>query len=100
MAKAISTQNAGTPNQVTVSSGLGHWLILSAIALATGAAFLPSLQNHFVNWDDYVNVVDNPHYRGLGWTELSWMLTTFYMSHYRPLTWMTLGFDYLVCYFL
>ncbi len=96
MAKAKNTQNAGTPNQVTVSSGLGHWVILSAIALATGAAFLPSLQNHFVNWDDYVNLVDNPHYRGLGWTELSWMLTTFYMSHYRPLTWMTLGFDYLV----
>jgi len=66
------------------------------IALVTFAAFLPTLQNQFVNWDDAANLVDNPHYRGLGWTQLRWMWTTFLMGHYIPLTWMTFGLDYLL----
>jgi len=31
-------------------------------------AFLPALHNQFVNWDDDKNFLENPHYRGLGWT--------------------------------
>src|SRR5207249_1788455 len=58
------------------------------------AAFLPTLQNQFVNWDDDENFLDNPHYRGLGWTQLRWMWTTFHLGHYIPLTWMTFGLDY------
>src|SRR5213594_4084847 len=72
-----------------------HWLVPSLIALITCAAFLPTLQNRFVNWDDYENFLDNPHYRGLGWTHLRWMWTT-HQGHYIPLTWMTLGLDYLL----
>src|SRR5207247_8163222 len=45
--------------------------------------------------DDKDNFLDNPHYRGLGWTHLRWMWTT-HLGHYIPLTWMTLGLDYLL----
>ena len=62
----------------------------------TLAAFLGVLQNGFVNWDDPVNFLNNPSYRGLGFSQLKWMFTTFYMGHYIPLTWLTLGADYLV----
>ena len=62
----------------------------------TLAAFLGVLQNGFVNWDDPVNFLDNPRYRGLGVSQLTWMFTTFHMGHYIPLTWLTLGADYLV----
>jgi tetratricopeptide (TPR) repeat protein len=73
------------------------WLLTPLlIALVTFAAFLPTLGNQFVNWDDGKNLLDNPHYRGLGWTQLRWMWTTFHMGHYIPLTWMTLGLDYLL----
>ncbi len=72
-----------------------HWLIPSVIALLTFTAFLPALHNEFVNWDDPRNFLDNPHYRGLGWTHLRWMWTT-HLGHYIPLTWMTLGLDYLL----
>src|SRR3989441_10597471 len=72
-----------------------HWLVPALIALVTFAAFLPALQNQFVNWDDHENFLDNPHYRGLGWTHLRWMWTT-HRGHYIPLTWMTLGLDYLL----
>jgi tetratricopeptide (TPR) repeat protein len=66
------------------------------IALVTGVAFLPTLDNEFVNWDDEINLVDNPHYRGLGWTQLRWMWSTVHMGHWIPLTWMTFGLDYLL----
>src|SRR5712691_1848133 len=72
-----------------------HWLVPALIALVTFAAFLPTLQNQFVSWDDTDNFLDNPHYRGLGWTHLRWMWTT-HLGHYIPLTWMTLGLDYLL----
>jgi tetratricopeptide (TPR) repeat protein len=67
-----------------------------SIFLLTFVAFLPTLQNGFVNWDDEANLLENFHYRGLGWEQLRWMFTTFHMSVYRPLTWVTLGFDYVV----
>src|SRR3989475_864803 len=73
----------------------GFWLVPALIALVTFAAFLPVLQNQFVDWDDQRNFLDNHHYRGLGWTHLRWMWTT-HQGHYIPLTWMTLGLDYLL----
>jgi tetratricopeptide (TPR) repeat protein len=72
------------------------WVVPAVVGLATCLAFLPTLQNQFVNWDDPFNLLDNPHYRGLGWPQLRWMVTTFHMGHYIPLTWMTLGLDYLL----
>src|SRR6059036_1939464 len=72
-----------------------YWLVPVLVALVTFAAFLPALQNQFVNFDDDKNFLDNPHYRGLAWTHLRWMWTT-HQGHYIPLTWMTLGLDYLL----
>src|SRR5437870_5298513 len=71
------------------------WLVPVLIALVTFAAFLPTLQNQFVTWDDAKNFLENAHYRGLGWTHIRWMWTT-HLGHYIPLTWMTLGLDYLL----
>src|SRR5712691_2460677 len=71
------------------------WLIPVLIALVTSAAFLPALQNQFLRWDDHKNFLENPHYRGLGWSQLRWMWTT-HLGHYIPLTWMTFGLDYLL----
>src|SRR5213593_2605654 len=70
-------------------------LVPVLVALVTFAAFLPALQNQFVSWDDDENFLDNPHYRGLGWSQLHWMWTT-HQGHYIPLTWMTLGLDHLL----
>src|SRR5213594_1515420 len=71
------------------------WLVPVVIALITCAAFLPTPQNQFVNLDDNDNFLDNPYYRGLGWSQLRWMWTT-HLGHYIPLTWMTFGLDYLL----
>ena len=74
------------------------WLLVSALAVAVLAAlpFLPALHNDFVSWDDNKNFIQNPFYRGLGLTQLEWMWTTFHMGHYVPLSWMTLGLDYVL----
>jgi hypothetical protein len=73
---------------------LPAWVFPLAVALVTALVFTPALQNGFVSWDDDRNFTDNPAWRGLGWTQLRWMWTTFHMGHWIPLTWMTLGLDY------
>ncbi len=66
-------------------------IVLATIAFAV---FLPALDNGFVEWDDSINLSENPHYRGLGWAQLRWMLTGTLMGHYIPVTWLTFGLDY------
>lgn len=82
----------------------GRWRALRPPAVAaalTAAVFAPALWNGFV-WDDQFNLVDNPHYRGLGWPQLRWMLTTNRLTHpglggqWIPVTWISFGVDYLV----
>ena len=71
-------------------------LIPVALAAVTAVAFLPVLQNGFVDWDDTRNFLGNPHYRGLGWTQLRWMATESHHGHFVPLAWLTLALDYVV----
>jgi protein O-mannosyl-transferase len=73
-----------------------HWALPVSVIVITALVFAPLLQNEFVNWDDRVNLLENRYYRGLSWTHLQWMFTTFHNSLYRPLTWITLGADYLL----
>lgn len=67
-------------------------LIFSAVA----TVFLPTLRGQFLDWDDSINFVANPHYRGLGWSQLSWMFSATLMGHYIPVTWMSLGLNYVL----
>jgi tetratricopeptide (TPR) repeat protein len=66
------------------------------IALVTVAVFFPVLQAGFVDWDDPINFLENPYYRGLGWRQLRWMLTANVMGHWIPVTWLTLGADFAI----
>src|SRR5271165_5386463 len=63
-------------------------------ALAAGCAFLPTLGNGFVEWDDDLNFVQNIHYRGVGWGPLVWAWTTFRVGVYQPLAWMLMELEY------
>jgi len=60
------------------------------------AAFLPTVGGGFLSWDDAENLVDNPHYRGLGPAQLGWIFTAVHMGHYIPVTWLTFAADYVV----
>ena len=73
-----------------------RWLVPVVVMIVSCVPFVPALWNDFVEWDDYENLVNNPDYRGLGWRQLRWMFTTFHLGPYQPLSWFTLGIDYLI----
>jgi Flp pilus assembly protein TadD len=66
------------------------------VAVLTAAAFTGTLWNDFVDWDDTKLLVQNEAYRGLGWTQISWMFSNVTMGHYVPITWLTHGLDYVL----
>jgi tetratricopeptide (TPR) repeat protein len=68
--------------------------IPALVALVTFVAFLPALAGRFLNWDDNLNFLENPHYRGFSPANLKWMWTSFHLGHWHPLTWMSLALDY------
>jgi Flp pilus assembly protein TadD len=71
-------------------------LLVFGSALVTVVVFGPSLHHGFTDWDDPINFLDNPYYRGLGWRQLHWMLTANLMGHWIPVSWLTLGADYAI----
>lgn len=69
----------------------------AVVAVVTLAIFLPSVRNGWVNWDDADNFLGNPHFRGLGWANLRWILTgSVQDAHWIPVTWLTLSIDYVL----
>lgn len=70
----------------------GVGLLVAAVVFGT---YADSLRSSF-NYDDEVNIIENPNYRGFNAERLQWMFTTFHMGHYQPLSWMSLGLDYLI----
>ena len=80
----------------SVRAPLVRGLIPALVVLITFVAFLPALQNGFVNWDDDSHLLENPHYRGLGWQQIRWMFTTCLNGSCMPLNWLTYGLDYVL----
>jgi cytochrome c-type biogenesis protein CcmH/NrfG len=72
------------------------WGPLALVAGLTFLTFLPGIFGDFLRWDDDKNYLDHSQWRGLGPRQLAWMLTAFQMGHYHPLTWLTLGADYVL----
>jgi len=77
-------------------SPMSRALLPGLLVLLVFASFLPTLGSDFVAWDDDLNFTENPYYRGLSPAHLRWMLTTLHGGHYQPLSWITLGLDYVV----
>src|SRR5260370_28301881 len=76
---------------------LAVWGIPLALSLITLVVFSPSLWNNFVEWDDQINLYENPAYRGLGAAQFKYFFTTMLLGHYIPLTWMTFVMSYVLC---
>ena len=91
--KRISTPS---PINKALETSRVSLIVAVLIGLVTLALFLPTLHNGFVNWDDDVNLINNPDFRGFSWSHLEWMWTNRLMAHYVPLTWMTFGLDYVL----
>jgi hypothetical protein len=92
------TCDAGSDNAKVeaVTAARLERLVPLALALLTLAVFAPALALGWVDYDDDTNFLRNPHYRGLGPTQLRWMLTGVTMGHWMPVTWLTHGLDYVL----
>lgn len=64
------------------------------LAVITFAAFLPSLDNGFVNRDDPGYVMDNLDIRSFSGRNLGWIFSSVYINHYIPATMLTYMADY------
>ncbi|MBI3289626.1 MAG: tetratricopeptide repeat protein [Elusimicrobia bacterium] len=64
------------------------------VALGAALPFLPSLSGGFLQWDDALAFLSHERWRGLSWTHLRWMSTTFHMGPWQPLSWLTYGVDH------
>ncbi len=69
-------------------------LPLVALVALVVWVFLPTLDHRWAPLDDELNFVSNPHYRGLSFDHLRWMVTARHAGHYIPLSWLTLAVDY------
>ena len=67
-----------------------------ALVVATLLVFAPTLDGDFLDWDDDVNFLTNPGFRGLGLAQLRWIATATLMGHYIPMTWLTLSANHAV----
>src|SRR3954454_16877761 len=55
----------------------------------TIAVFSRGINADFVNWDDDINILTNPHIRGFSLENLKWIWTdTSYLRRYLPLGWL------------
>jgi hypothetical protein len=77
------------PHEIVHACAVGLFVL-------TLAAFLPALWAGWVNYDDEMNFLRNPHFAegrgGLTWENLTWMWTSL-DGVYIPLTWMSLELD-------
>jgi Flp pilus assembly protein TadD len=64
------------------------------LAVAIGGAYLPVVQNDFINYDDPSFIFSNSHVRtGLSWGNVRWAFTTLEKGFWHPLTWLSLMLD-------
>src|SRR5262245_15187834 len=62
-----------------------QWKPLAFVLAITFLVFLPSLPNNFVNWDDDVNVYENPQLRAFDWAHVKAIFGGTVMGNYNPL---------------
>jgi len=71
------------------------WLVAVPLALIVITAFIPTLDNGFVEWDDHKNFLGNPFFRGLGAAQVKWAWSTFWLGAYQPLGWLLFEAQYV-----
>lgn len=62
-------------------------------ALATIIFFSNSIKNHFVNWDDDVNLLENPNLEVFNWDSIRRIFTSDVIGNYNPLTILTFAME-------
>jgi tetratricopeptide (TPR) repeat protein len=73
-----------------MSKARAAWLAAGAALLA----FLPSLSNGFVDFDDERYLLASREHLGFALDQLKWMFTTTLSGPYQPFSWLSLALDF------
>ena len=97
---SAARKKAAPASQPTPATSRLHWaksqsFVLGAVLfIATIAVYFPVIHHPFVNFDDLVYVVNNPHIaNGLDWDTFTWAFSTFYQFNWHPVTWLSHALD-------
>ena len=90
---------AATPKSAKASTGLTQpvQLLIGIVLLIaiTLSAFLPALNNQFIDFDDDLYVTSNPHvHEGVNWTSISWAFHSTQINNWHPVTWLSHCLDW------
>ncbi len=89
--KRVEPAHAGLSSSPTTQRLLLSFLLV----VATLAVYYPVGGHPFLNYDDDLYIVYNPHvHAGLQWTTVAWAFTSFDASNWHPLTWLSHALDY------
>ena len=77
--------------KIRPGAGRGEFLLIClGLVLATAIAFEPVRHNDFVRYDDYRYLVTNPDVQnGITPDSVVWAFTTFRVTNWHPLTWLS-----------
>ena len=82
-------------NEINISARKQKLIIYVILTVVTLAVFWQVNQYGFVNFDDYVYVIENDHIQsGITPDGFRWAFSTTYAEFWHPLTWLSLMFDY------
>ncbi len=92
---SLTSSKSPTGERITAPGIMpGSSYLACFISLVVLVVYLPTLSNDFVNWDDYIYVVDNVRIRSLNPAFFSWAFTDLSAGFWHPLTWVSLAVDY------
>lgn len=81
---------------MTNLKGIRNWLAALA-GVVTFIVYLPSLQNGFVNWDDYDYIVENPILKHVDLSYVKWAFMPGSLNNYwQPVTLLSYAVDFLI----
>ncbi|MCX6304735.1 MAG: tetratricopeptide repeat protein [Bacteroidetes bacterium] len=78
---------------ISKEANLLNWKVLLLIAVSF-IAFIPSLNNEFVNWDDIVYIMNNDMITTFSWAHLRQIFSTYFMGNYHPFILLSFSLDF------
>ena len=95
--KVKTNPKAGSGARATAGTEIPAWLpraMAGVLVILTMVLYLPSLRNHFTNWDDNVYVLENTHLKQPLSENIPYFFTSPSAGNYHPLTMISLSLDY------
>ena len=91
----MSAPARATPATPASEAPVPHFVLAGLLGLVTFLAFLPTLGNGFVNWDDDRMFVQNVVHRGPLASALVYAWRTRLLGEYMPVTWTSYALDHV-----